>query len=419
MSEVNRSGGFHYGFLIVFAGCVLTLFAVSLTYSCAGVFFAPVGEELGVGRAAIGLYLSITALCATITLPFAGRILSKYNIRWIVSFFVVVLGAMFFVMSRATSIYYFYVAAVGLGVSQGFILYLTVPTLINRWFKVRVGFFIGLCSAMSGVGGIIFNPVAGYIIQNYGWRTGYMTFTAAMLLICLPVVAIFIRSDPSEKGVQPYGAEEAAAAAAAAGNVAVTGVSVGIVMKSIVFPVMLLFSFCIAFVTNVNFYLPGYANSFGHAATIAGSVGSASMFGVMLGKIGLGWINDRSVKAGIITCCGAGIIGMLMMMIFGSQGVWALVGGAFFYGISYAGVNVQTPMLVRSVVGNRDYAQIYANVAIAASFSSTIGGVAWGLIIDKSSFATMFMIGCALLAAAFMLGFYALQIARKFKHTES
>lgn len=53
-------------------------------------------------------------------------------------------------MSFSNTIVLFYVAAVMLGLGEITILWLAIPTLINRWFVERAGFFIGLCMAFTG-----------------------------------------------------------------------------------------------------------------------------------------------------------------------------------------------------------------------------------------------------------------------------
>ncbi|MFR5090642.1 MAG: hypothetical protein ACLTDR_00145 [Adlercreutzia equolifaciens] len=58
-------------------------------------------------------------------------------------------------MSFSNTIVLFYVAAVMLGLGEITILWLAIPTLINRWFVERAGFFIGLCMAFTGIGGAI------------------------------------------------------------------------------------------------------------------------------------------------------------------------------------------------------------------------------------------------------------------------
>lgn len=419
MSSDQKTGGFHYGFLIVGALCLMMATTVGLVFSTAGIFYTPVSTELGVGKGTFGMYISILLLVCAIVLTFAGKVLDRFNARWVLSACIALIGVCFFAMSKFTSVFQFYVAGAFLGISIAFILYLAVPTMINRWFNDRVGFFIGLCAAFTGIGGIIFNPLGGYIIGTYGWRTAYLVWTVIVLFITLPVNAFILRSRPSDKGLKPYGYDASKEGqTTVTASVPLTGVSYTTAIKSPVFYIVALFAFAVAFVTNVNFYLPSYASSLGLAATIGATIASASMFGQLIGKIVLGYANDKSIIKGMIVCFGGGILGMGLLMFFGSVGVWVVLLGGFLYGVSYAGVMVQTPMTIKRVFGNRDYSQINSNISIVAAASSMIGSSAWGFIIDATGgYVATLALACGILVAAFLLGLAALNLSKNFVHT--
>lgn len=104
----------------------------------------------------------------------------------------------------------------GLGLAP--LLYLAVPSLINAWCVKRVGFFVGLCMAFTGIGGVIFNPVGSALIASgpEGWRTGYLVFGVIILVVTLPFTLFVVRSKPADKGLEPYGASDIAGAKAKA-----------------------------------------------------------------------------------------------------------------------------------------------------------------------------------------------------------
>ena len=54
-------------------------------------------------------------------------------------------------MSTAQEMWHFYLYAVGLGIGIPALMFLCVPALINDWFDQRVGTFIGLCFAFTGI----------------------------------------------------------------------------------------------------------------------------------------------------------------------------------------------------------------------------------------------------------------------------
>ena len=98
-----------------------------------------------------------------------------------------------------------------------------------------------------------------------------------------------------------------------------------------------------------------------------------------LGKVVLGSINDRSARAGLVFGISCGVVGVLLMLLVPRIPV-SLFAGAFLFGCVYACTTVQSPLLVRSVFGERDYTAIYSRVSIAGSLCSAIAAVFWAWV---------------------------------------
>ena len=211
--QVQKKGGFHYAFLIVAAGIAITCIPCALVLSCAGIYFTPVSNYFGVPKASFTLYFSILNLAMMIMLPIGGKLMSKMDARVVLSAAVIIDGLTLIAMSFFTAVWQFYIAGVLLGIGTAPLIYLAVPSLINAWCKKKVGFFIGLCMAFTGIGGVIFNPIGTALINMgpEGWRTGYLVFGIIVLVVTLPFTALIVRSKPSDKGVQAYGADEVSA----------------------------------------------------------------------------------------------------------------------------------------------------------------------------------------------------------------
>src|SRR6476619_3131929 len=75
----------HYAWWIAIACCAIYAGSVGIVVACAGLFYKHVSTELGVGTADIVFYTTLMYLVITITLPFAGKIFSKFDIRLILS----------------------------------------------------------------------------------------------------------------------------------------------------------------------------------------------------------------------------------------------------------------------------------------------------------------------------------------------
>ena len=197
--------GRHYGFIIVACCCLMMGVNIGITFSCAGIFYKPVSSSLGVSVGEFGLYMSIMYIASTLILPIGGKMIERFSARWLLAGNSALMGLTLCAMGMCTRLWEFYVAGAVLGITVAFLLYLSFPTLINRWFRVKVGLLMGICSAASGVGCMIFNPIGASIITSYGWQTAYISFGLFVLLVNSPLLALLLRDRPSDKGLLPYG----------------------------------------------------------------------------------------------------------------------------------------------------------------------------------------------------------------------
>lgn len=264
---------------------------------------------------------------------------------------------------------------------------------------------MGICSAASGIGGILLNPVGASLITGYSWRGAYWIFGLFILIIVTPVLGWLIRDYPKDKGLLPFGLKEQNETAASSEQ---SGIPYKEAIKMGRFYAMIIFAFLIMAVSTLNLFIPSFVTDLGFSLDQAALAASAIMAGVTIGKVALGFINDKSSALGVVvmTVCGAGGI---LLMIFGHIGILAILGGAFLFGWAYAGVTVQTAMLVRTVFGNRDYARIFSviSMSLAAGGAITAGG--WGLIADATSPDFIFITGIVFLVICCAIGLLSLK----------
>lgn len=401
---MNNTRSLHYGFIIVACCCLMMGVNVGLTFSCAGIFYQPVSQSLGVPVGEFGIYMSIMYVTSALMLPLAGRMIERMSARWLLTGSCALMGVTFVGMALATNVWEFYAAGAILGVTLAFLLYLSFPTLVNRWFHTSVGVMIGICSAASGIGGMLFNLLAGWLINDFGWRWAYAVFAIIILALVTPLLAIFLRDYPSEKNMLPFGSEKAESGKAKTDNT--SGIEFSRAVRMPTFYACIVFAFIMMGVSTLNLFIPGYVGaSFGIEQ--AGIAAAVAMAGVSVGKLILGWINDRNCMAGVAVTTLFGIFGLLIL-IFGQTGLWILYLGAFLFGWEYSGVTVQTAMLTRKTFGNRSYAQIYSYVSIALAAGGAFASGAWGILSDSRGYHAIFWTGAGLLALALILGIAAL-----------
>lgn len=390
----------HYGFVILACCCLIMGVNVGLAFSCAGIMYEPVCRSLGVKVGEFGMYMSLMYVTSSLLLPWAGRMMEKHSARMLLTLSSALMGVAFLAMSFFTNVWEFYGAGIALGASVSFLLYLSFPVLINRWFRTRVGLLMGICAAASGVGGMLFNPLAGYIITAYGWRAAYIVFAVIVLVIVTPSLGILLRDRPSDMGLEPYDKGETRRKTAESTS---ADVSYEAALKSPVLYITVVFSFLMMAISTLNLFVPAFTQSLGYGIESASFAAAAVMAGVTIGKLVLGHINDRSCVAGVLVTTLGGAAGLLLMLA-GEYGLWLICAGGFMFGWAYAGVMVQTAMLTRTVFGSRDYARIYAIVSIALAAGGALASGGWGWIVEASSCRTVFAIGTALLIVSAVAG---------------
>ena len=420
-----------YPYLIVLSGIVFTAIPVSLVCSCAGIFFTPVSNYFHVPKAAFTGYFSIFSVTMVIFLPVAGWLMHRYDLRIVLTASTILAGLGCLGMSRSSAMWQFYLCGVVLGIGMPPILYLSVPTLINAWFRKRVGFFIGLCMAFTGIGGVIFNQIGTMIIRSApdGWRRGYLVFAILILAITLPFTIFVIRGTPEQIGLLPYGAtgQEPAAAEAASNSpntgskdvkspepaASTVGMTASQALRSPAFWALALFCGLITMNQTIYQFLPSYAASLPSMAAYTGLIASSCMAGQAIGKVILGMVNDGSIVGGLCLGIGGGVLGVCLMVAFPGLPALLLL-GAFAFGLVYACTTVQTPILVTAVFGSHDYTNIYARIQMVGSLASAFAALFWGAIADlPHGYIIMFGLSILIMVAALFLGIIPLKGTHK------
>jgi len=388
---------------------------VGLTFSCAGIFYVPVSESLGVPVGELGIYMSVMYITSTLMLSVAGNMLERWSARWIFTASSLIMGLTFLAMGFFNELWQFYVAGGVLGVTLAFLLYLSYPTMVNRWFRTKMGLMIGISCAASGIGGMLFNPIAGWIISNHGWRWGYISFGIIILAVVTPLLALLLRDRPEDVGLKPYGHVDGDAdvckganlSGKGAGSRDADGVTFVNAVRSPVFYGLMLFAFIMMGTSTLNLFIPGFVTGHSYSLEQASVAAAVVMAGVTIGKLVLGWVNDRNCTAGLLITTLAGAGGLAMLLL--AAGMWGILAGAFLFGWAYAGVTVQTAMLTRRVFGTRDYARIFSIISIALAAGGALASAGWGLLADATSTSVIFMTGIACLLVCMALGLSALR----------
>jgi len=193
----------YYGYVIIIVSFFISLLAWG-TYSTFGVFFEPIRSEFGWSRAMISGPSSLTFFLIGTFSILTGRLTDRFGPRRLVIIYGIIIGIGYALISRISSLwqlYVFYGLAVGFGTSCADASLL--PTTA-RWFVKNRGIMSGVVKAGTGAGMFILPTVSTWLILSHGWRYAYLILAGA-ISVGIAICASFLRRDPSEKGLEPYG----------------------------------------------------------------------------------------------------------------------------------------------------------------------------------------------------------------------
>ena len=92
------------------------------------------------------------------------------------------------------------------GIGTGFTSGVLGAVVVNKWFVERKGLVVGLLTAGSATGQLIFLPLLANTIEGNGWQMAVRITAGSTLLITIAVFFL-MRNKPSELGLLPYGAK--------------------------------------------------------------------------------------------------------------------------------------------------------------------------------------------------------------------
>ncbi|HEX7243735.1 MAG TPA: MFS transporter [Longimicrobiaceae bacterium] len=207
LSPPAPRGRFHYAWVV--AGVTfLTLLAAAGVRSAPAVLMVPLEEELGWSRATLSLAVSVNLVLYGLMGPFAAAIMDRLGVRrtMLLSLGVTAAGvAATTLMTRPWQLVLLWGVVVGGG--TGMTALVLGATVVSRWFATRRGVVMGVLTASTATGQLVFLPALAALTASSGWRPAVLVVAGVMAAV-LPLVALLMRDRPSQLGLAPFGATE-------------------------------------------------------------------------------------------------------------------------------------------------------------------------------------------------------------------
>ncbi len=270
--------------------------------SSTGALLVPLEQEFGWSRATTSGAVSLNLVLFGLTAPFAAALMERFGVRRVVAcaLTLVALGSgLTLVMTSPWQLWLLWGVAVGLGTGS---LALVLGAIVaNRWFVRHRGLMVGVFSAASSTGQLVFLPLIAQLAAGPGWRfaAGLVSLFALALV---PLVWWILRDYPADVGLTAYGAEDDPVAAlvrpAAPPQRGAAAIALGTLRESArsrVFWILMGTFWICGWSTNglIGTHFIPAAHDHGMAETTSASL--LALIGVfdIIGTVASGWLTDR------------------------------------------------------------------------------------------------------------------------------
>ena len=373
-------GRIHWAWVVAAVSFIAILGAAGFR-SVPGVMMNPLHHEFGWSHGVVGLAMSVNMTLFGLTAPFAAALMDRFGVRPVLTAALLLIAtgsALSVTMTASWQLVLLWGVLVGVGtgsISMGF-----VATVATRWFDARRGLVTGVLTAASATGQLIFLPIVAEVTTRHGWRWASLIVAGAAVSV-IPLVVLFMRNYPQDKGLTAYGATttEPAVVPASSFKAAFDGLRIGARVPAFW---LLAASFAICGMTTNGLigthFIPA-ANDHGMPTTVA--AGLLATIGILdvAGTVFSGWLTDRVDPRVLLVVyyAGRGLSLLLLPSLLSPHAepsTWVFV---IFYGLDWVATVPPTIVLCRNYFGTRSpvvFGWVFASHQLGAAIAAAGAG---------------------------------------------
>jgi MFS family permease len=269
------------------------------------------------------------------------------------------------------------VTAIGVGASG----WVASVVLVQGWFPDRVGTALGVASAGIGVGIFALVPLSQFLIDQVGWRWAYRVFAVLIAGWILPAVFLLVR-DPPSRATAGFASGSRGSRIAPSGEAYWT-------LAAAVRDWHFWGLWAVLFLGNVSTqmllvhqvaYLVDHGVSLAVAAAVGGFVGLVSI----PGKVGLGFLSDRTNRELAYTLAFACLVASLGVLVL--AGRYPTSGLAYLYAalmaLGYSATAPLTPAAASDLFSGPRFSTIFGCLHLGNAVGAGAGAWVAGQIFD-------------------------------------
>jgi len=410
---MRRPFGQNYA-LVVLAVTFLTLLISAALRSAPSVLILPLEARFGWDRTLVSSTAALGIFLYGLAGPFAAALMQSFGLKR-----TLLCGLALMAAATLASLWmsqpWQYVLSWGVlsGFGTGAVAPVLGATVVNRWFARRQGLMMGILTASTATGALIFLPLMAWLARNGAWQpVALLVGTGAM--IAIPLVMLLMPERPQDIGLTRYG-ESSATAPCTQHQAASIWVAISSLRRASASPMFwLLFgTFLICGLTTnglVGTHLIAYCGDRGIAPVQA--AGLLSLMGLfdLFGTSASGWLSDRYDPRKLLIVY-YGLRGLsLIALPFIDLNTTNLTLFALVYGLDWVATVPPTLKLANRAFGEAEAPILFGWIMVGHQIGAAIAAFGAGLIRSETGSYT----GAFLAAGLFgMLAAAALAMAAR------
>ena len=370
------------GLILLTACCGVFVSFASIVVYTFSIFLKPLTAAFGWSRGQVSLAFTLAALSIAACSPLIGRLLDRYPARRIVIPCTIIYGVAFSSLAFLTShLAHLLCVFVILGIVGNGATQLGYARVVSAWFDRERGRALAVVMAGSGLGSMVFPPIAQALISAYGWRAAYGVLGAVILLLGLPLAALFLYEPATQHQ------ERSSVSTDADGSIwqsLITFRFLGIVTA------LLLFSFA---TNGLNAHWAALLTDRGLAPQRAATVLSVAGFATLASKLFTGYLLDKfaagRAAAALLAACAVGFL----FVIYGHT-TWLAFAAAVLFGAGMSAESDAVPYLLTRYFGLGRFSELYGYTWCVYAVAGALGPLVMGSMFDYTGTYRTVLLAC-------------------------
>ncbi len=390
MTEASAAPRLFYGWVVVAIAFLTMAVAVSARTGFS-LLYPELLDEFGWDRGATAGAYSLGFVASTTMLPLVGWMMDRWGPRVVVP-----IGA--FLVSSGLALTVLIESIVGLYATMGLLVvngsmamsYIVHSMFLPNWFVRNRGLAVGVAFAGVGIGGAVLLPAMQWVIDVHGWRAACLAMAGLILLLIVPLNAVFQRGHPAPMGLEPDGGPGRGQSGPPPDPIVdhawtETEWTVARAIRTWRFWMVSTAFFCglfcwYAYQAHQTTFLIDAGFDAGFAATALGAVA----LGGVICQIGTGALSDRFGRevAWTFTLSGLAATAVLFIWLGQAPSVWLVWTMVVVQGCLGNGLSVLFGAVITEIFQGPRLASIFALISLCGNVGAGVGAWMLGWLFD-------------------------------------